>query len=181
MTVADHIYVPGGEREYFRGTNYVDSFVPDRAANVTSYCCCQDSAPCANEDPTGGCRNSHGSGAQLSARGSTSVAADDLVLVGRRLPPRESGLVYLGASQVRLPFGDGQRCVAPADSGLFRFPVRAASAGGEILEGPGVVASSPFALVPGSEWQFQLWYRDPLGPCGSGFNLSNGLAVTFVP
>jgi hypothetical protein len=33
-----------------------------------------------------------------------------------------------------------------------------------------------------SSARFQLWYRDSIAsPCGSGFNLSHGLEVAFVP
>jgi hypothetical protein len=34
-------------------------------------------------------------------------------------------------------------------------------------------------VTTGSTANFQYWYRDPQGG-GSGFNLSNGLSVTFV-
>ena len=27
----------------------------------------------------------------------------------------------------------------------------------------------------------EAWYRDPNGPCGTTYNFSNGLAVTFTP
>ena len=34
----------------------------------------------------------------------------------------------------------------------------------------------------GAVVQAQLWYRDPTsGPCGTGFNLTNGLEVTWGP
>ncbi len=33
----------------------------------------------------------------------------------------------------------------------------------------------------GETWYFQGWYRDPMGPCGTAFNLSNAIAVTFAP
>jgi hypothetical protein len=43
-------------------------------------------------------------------------------------------------------------------------------------------------LSPGGGWSsgqtkcFQVWYADPLGaPCGGGFNLSNGVEVSFTP
>ena len=34
-------------------------------------------------------------------------------------------------------------------------------------------------ITPGSSWSFQGWYRDPFGPCGSGFNLTHALEVLF--
>jgi hypothetical protein len=37
------------------------------------------------------------------------------------------------------------------------------------------------ALVPGSTWNFQFWYRDSKGPLQSGFNLSDALTATFCP
>ena len=36
-------------------------------------------------------------------------------------------------------------------------------------------------IVAGATVHFQGWYRDPAGPCGSGFNLTNGYSVVFVP
>jgi len=35
--------------------------------------------------------------------------------------------------------------------------------------------------APGTTWYAQTWYRDPAGPCGGGFNTSNGLVLTFTP
>jgi len=40
--------------------------------------------------------------------------------------------------------------------------------------------SGPFAVNPFSTWNFQFWYRDPLGG-PAGFNFSDGLEVMFCP
>ena len=50
--------------------------------------------------------------------------------------------------------------------------------------GPGIVNLSSlfqvnFHILAGQTWNFQGWYRDPNGPCGTQFNLTNGLAITF--
>ena len=45
----------------------------------------------------------------------------------------------------------------------------------------GAPAAGVGQIVGCSDWNFQYWYRDPTGPGGSGFNLSDGLNVTFCP
>ena len=44
--------------------------------------------------------------------------------------------------------------------------------------GPGSPPPSG-AILPGSTWHFQTWYRDIAGPCGAFSNLSNALSVTW--
>ena len=41
-------------------------------------------------------------------------------------------------------------------------------------------ANALSGIQPADTRYFQLWYRDPLGGL-SGFNLSNGLEITFCP
>ena len=160
---------------------------------ATAYCFGL-SCPCGNDDPVlGGCANSvpgHGSnpqGALIAACGSASTASDDLVLTLSHLPTNKFGLFFMGGGQTQLPFGDGFRCVDTGGVGLFRYnPPQNSGSAGLMTLGPGIVArSQSFAMNghidPGETWYFQGWYRDPMGPCGTAFNLSNGLAVTFEP
>ena len=35
-------------------------------------------------------------------------------------------------------------------------------------------------VLPGSTWNFQAWFRDPSAG-NSGFNLSDGLSLSFLP
>lgn len=140
--------------------------------------------PCGNDDPTAGCQNSTGQGAVLSALGSTSVANDDLVLEMSQLPPNKFGLLFNAPNMAGgIPFGDGLRVATGSPN---RFPVLNSGPGGVISFGPVVghtLANFQPAqqIQPGSQWQFQGWYRDPQGPCGGGFNLTHGLSVSFTP
>ena len=145
--------------------------------------------PCSNPGGAGeGCRNSTGAGAIIDAIGSTSVASDDLVLLATQVPAFQFGVFIVGGGTNNLPFGDGLRCVAPGTSGLNRFnPPNPSGPTGTMTRGPGLVAYSsnfPIAghIAAGNTYYFQAWFRDPFsGPCGFGWNLTNGLEVTFVP
>ena len=74
-----------------------------------------------------------------------------------------------------VPFGDGLRC---AGGDLKRLGVRQSNAQGAATWGPNLNAT----WSAGDTRHFQTWYRDPLaGPCGTGFNLSHAVSVTFAP
>ncbi|MFT4542214.1 MAG: hypothetical protein ACI835_004681 [Planctomycetota bacterium] len=164
------------------GSAYV--YVFDGTGSTTPYCFCDCSAPCGNLDATAGCANSTGSGALLHSTGSTSVIADDLVLTVSNLPSNQFGILYRGGRQWSATFGDGIRCVGAAPLTICRFGVQSSGPSGTLVLGPGIVALSSTTLPEchiqaGMTWNFQGWFRDPGGPCGSAFNLSNALAVTF--
>jgi hypothetical protein len=149
--------------------------------------------PCGNDDPAYGCANSSlgldgiPQGGLLAACGSASVATDDLVLTASQLPANQPGIFFMGGSAIELPFGDGKRCVGAGGIGIFRYlPPAFSGPDGPITLGPGIVTrSQSFAMAgridAGETWHFQGWFRDPAGPCGTAFNLTNGLAVSFAP
>jgi hypothetical protein len=118
------------------------------------YCFGSSQCPCSNIGGAGeGCANSSGAGAILTETGSTSVGADDLGFAGAGLLPSQPALLFVG--DTALGGGDG-----------------AAS------WGPGLGAAGGWTA--GDTRYFQLWYRDSIGsPCGIGFNLTNGVALTF--
>lgn len=121
--------------------------------------------------------NSAGSGASTQGTGSTGIIANDFVLNVVGCPPNKPGLFFFGPNQANAPFGDGIRCVG---GGLARLPVLFTNAGGSAshpLDNGNLPAG--VQIVSGSSWNFQFWYRDPGGPGGSGFNVSNGLEVLF--
>ena len=141
--------------------------------------------PCGNDTLAGGCGNAGfdgdaSSGGILAASGSADVAADDLVLSISGMAPNQFGIVYSGFSTVSLPFGNGLRCIGGT---VLRYPVRLADAAGVLSYGPGEIVSlsggATGVVTPGERRFYQGWYRDPGGPCGSSFNLSNGLMVDW--
>jgi len=121
----------------------------------------------------------------MTASGTTSVTADDLVLTTSSLPLGSFGLAFMGPSATSpLPFGDGLLCIGGP---FFRFGVVNSGLSGVVVEGPGIVAFShnnfPNGghIQAGQSWSFQHWFRDAAGPCGNFVSVSNALRVTFMP
>jgi len=123
--------------------------------------------------------NSTGGEATIAGSGSASIAANDLVLTSVDVPNNQFGIFYYGAGQAQVSFGDGFRCVGGANLG--RLPITT-SVGG-VLTTAVDNTDPPYpavTLTAGSAWNFQAWFRDPAAG-GTGFNLSDGLSVTFTP
>jgi hypothetical protein len=100
----------------------------------------------------------------------------------------DPALLFMGGGTTQVPFGDGRLCVASAGQMVIqRYPAVLSDASGTAAFGPGLRthALSHFPrvgqLVPGTTWNFQVWFRDPAGPCATVTNLSNALSVTFRP
>jgi hypothetical protein len=149
------------------------------------YCFCEV-GPCNNVDPLRGCANVTGLGSLLTAAGTTSVSADDLTLTVSGLPPFTFGVMLMAGIQDQAPLGDGLRCLGLGPDGIHRHAPMVTGSLGSIELGPGIVALSqglPGAadIYAGSTWHFQAWYRDTLGPCATGSNLTNAMTVTFQP
>ncbi len=160
--------------------------IPDECEqSFAAYCMCPAPlGPCGNDDASAGCANSTGAGGLLAASGTTSYFTDDLALHVSQLPANKTGLWLMSASQAQVVLGDGLRCIG---SPLYRFGAFNSGAGGSATKGRGIIASSCSSLPSaacihaGQTWNFQVWYRNPTGPCGNGTNLSNGESVTFTP
>ena len=123
--------------------------------------------------------NSTGFPALLVAEGSNSIAANDLVLTATSVPFNQFGIIYYGPNQIQIPFGNGFRCVGGS---VWRLPVHSSGATGELVQvidynNPPAAAAQ---ITAGSTWNFQCWFRDPLGG-GAFFNLSDALSIPFVP
>ena len=127
--------------------------------------------------------NSVGAGAVIGSSGVPSVSVNAFSLNIVQGPPGQSGLFYYGLLQTNVPFGDGVSCVATPH---YRLNPQGAIDGSgsysDLLDfGAAPLVSGPGKVLAGSTWNFQFWYRDPAGPGGNGFNLSDGLQVTFCP
>jgi hypothetical protein len=164
---------------------HLNSFQIRELPSYTSYCFGDGSGtacPCGNPGALGeGCANSSGGGAVLNASGSPSVAADDLAFSGTQFVAGQPGLLFSANNAINggagVLFGDGLRC---AGGFIQRLGVVAADGSGNMSWGSGFAAAGGW--TSGDTRRFQGWYRDPsASPCGSGFNLTQGIEVTFTP
>lgn len=122
--------------------------------------------------------NSSGSPALISASGSSSIAANDLVLTASNLPLGTYGLFFLGTQQASQPLGNGTLCVGGA---LRRFPTFGPTGSSVVQQVASAVLGTPgLAVQPGATLRFQCWFRDTAVP-GAGVDLSDAYQVTFVP
>ena len=125
--------------------------------------------------------NSTGFPAEIGASGSASVAANSLTLSAQQCPPTQNGIFYYGSTSIQLVFGNGFRCVGAGATGVGRLPVVQADGGGVAsyqvdFTSPPTAAT---AIVAGSTWYFQFWYRDPAGG-GAFFDLTDGVQIDFT-
>jgi len=124
-------------------------------------------------------QNSSGASALISGSGGASVAANSLVLSAEPVPASVFGIFFYGPNQTLAAFGDGFRCVGGS---LQRFPAENSGPGGLLTHAVDYAGvTNPANLItPGSTWNFQGWFRD-VAAGGTGFNLSDGLQITFLP
>jgi len=121
--------------------------------------------------------NSTGVGAVISHTGSRSISANTFALACAHLPVNSTGAFYFGDSPASAPFGNGFRCVAGIVVRLRPY-VTASAAGAVVIPIDFTAAPVAGVITPGSTKYFQFWYRNPAAG-GAGFNLSDGLSVTF--
>ena len=92
------------------------------------------------------------------------------------VPAFQPALLFMGSQEMAtpVPFGDG---LLGLTGFLTRIETRAADASGSATW---TNLHTLDLWNAGDTRAFQIWYRDPIaGPCGSAFNLSSGLRVTF--
>ena len=132
------------------------------------------------QDPENYCTalaNSSGAPASMGWGGSTSLAANDLVLTASSCPPNVFGLFAFAENQASTPLGDGVLCLAAP---ISRLPVVTTDVAGTAVfafDNQNLPPTAP-PLAAGTTWNFSFWFRDvPGGP--AGFNLADGLSVIF--
>ena len=140
------------------------------------------SCPCGNNGVAGaGCANGTGLGARLTNSGSASIAGNDLVLSGSQMIGNQPALYFQGnnatGSGAGIQFGDGLRCAGGA---VIRLQIRFSDSSGASSTTASIATKGN--CTAGDVKRYQIWYRDPqTSPCGSQFNLSNGVEITWVP
>jgi hypothetical protein len=139
--------------------------------------------PCFNFGNQGhGCENgSFGQGSRLSASGDPSVIGDTVVLNSNFATPGQPGLYFQGDAAVNggngVQFGDGLRC---AGGNVIRLQIITSDGSG--AGSSSVSISGAGGVSAGQTRYYQWWFRDPiLTICGSGFNTSNGVQITWNP
>ncbi|QDV04858.1 hypothetical protein Poly30_03520 [Planctomycetes bacterium Poly30] len=137
-------------------------------------CPCTNSTAVIREE---GCRNSRGYGGHLVGCGSDSAAANDFGLIARGLNPNALAIFFSGTDILTAPAaqGDGSRITGGA---LRRISITVSDTAGQINLG-GLIQDNSWPV--GQTIAVQAWYRDAGGPCGSGYNVTNGVALTVQP
>ncbi len=126
--------------------------------------------------------NSTGLPALISATGSASVAANDLILRAQPVPAQQNGVFFYGLVQVQVPFGNGFLCIGAGGTGIARLTIENSGPAG-VLEHEldnTMPTTAATQITAGSTWFFQAWFRDPAAG-GALFDLSDGLSVVFGP
>jgi len=139
--------------------------------------------PCDSSNFCSSVPNETGSPALMSSNGEC-VVADNSFVISASPVPNKPGLFFYGQGQAGMgsgiPFGRGLRCVGGPGFSIFRLGVSQAM-GNTLSRAINFDAlTTNGAILPGSTWNFQAWFRDA-DPAGtSNFNLSDGLEVTFI-
>jgi hypothetical protein len=122
--------------------------------------------------------NSTGQPALISLVGTASLSANNAGLRCTQLPSTTAGLFFFGTGSLNPgnPFGNGRLCISGS---IRRLPLTQAVAG--VVNQAQNFGSTPYAGIQAGDVRFfQFWYRNTAAG-GAGFNLSDGIRVTFCP
>jgi len=109
----------------------------------------------------------------LAWRNDPSASGGSFVVLSSYATPSQACLLFHGPDRDRFPFLGGTLWVhAP----ITRSSAQLANAAGSTSYPISVTAP-----MVGTRRCYQLWFRDPLHPDGTGSGLTNGLEVVFWP
>ncbi len=115
--------------------------------------------------------NISGTRGVIGSVGSSSIANDDLVLTATGCNPNELGIFVFGPDRAYTAVGNGYLCI----QAIWRFAIVGTLADGSASAAfPLPPVGSPYAVVDGSLYNFQFYYRD-----GGGGNFTDALEVVF--
>jgi len=121
--------------------------------------------------------HSGGQEAKIGSAGTPRVGDNEFYLTISDGPLNKFGVFFYGPNMIQAPFGDGFRCVGGQTQRLN--PIVQTSPTGTLSRQIDLTTLQTAQITANTSWNFQFWFRDPMGPGGSGYNLSNGIAVTF--
>jgi hypothetical protein len=126
--------------------------------------------------------NSTGAPATIDLSGSRSVSLNDTHLLARDCPPLHPAVFICGVAPAALPLGGGMLCISPFAPGIHRVATALFVQPDGTLDCPLDIQAMPVgnAITAGSVWYFQVLFRDH-EPGGPAANLSDAIAVTFLP
>jgi len=125
-----------------------------------------------------------GPGGLMGYSGTLDIGSNNLSLLAVDCPPQKFGIFYYGVTEIQVVFGEGFRCVGGMTHRVY--PPTMTNMGG-LATRPVDLTTGPFGsgsgmVTPGSTWKFQFWFRDfNGGPPDAGYNLTDGLSITFCP
>ena len=96
------------------------------------------------------------------------------------VPANQFGIFFTSKTATQIPFGDSHVCMAPA---FVRLPVQNSGPCGVLRQDfplTNVNLVMPGFYSAGDTAHYQCWYRDPGGPCGNNFSLSNALSLVYT-
>lgn len=131
----------------------------------------------------GGAENSEAKLGRLCAVGSPSVQRDDLALRATGLPEGSYGILYMGGSDLREPFGASMLCVGTGATGYLRFPYEVVGSHGRyVIRQPvsrlGSAVPGLLAYMVDQPMYAQVLYFEP---ATSTWNSTNALRVQLRP
>ena len=181
--------IDGGPVQTFQSSGSPDDFVspfPNITIDIadSSFVCLNrifniDAAPDLATNFCVSTPNSSGGAAQISAGGSSSIGANDLMLFASPVPASVPGIFFYGTDVVQVPFGDGFRCVGTLGLRRLAPAVMSTSSGVMGLAVDNQQSPQSPLFFPGGTYAFQAWFRDTAAG-GAGFNLSDGTGVLMT-